>query len=244
MGGTDKSFLMLGKQEMHLREEILGLLDEAGLIENKSRFGKTELGDSVKFFRTWGFDEVHALDVSGYEGADIIFNLNDELPEELEGKFDVVYDGGVIEHVFNVSIALMNICRLVKKGGLIFNLNPVYNYLHNIYWNISPELFMDFYSANEYKILDCSIVAFLSETEEKRSWADRPVIWSPDCRLMDFQHPLQTGRFVSSLNNLCTNPHPHTFIVAQKTHDGKFNYPTTREYARRHEMYIERQNNS
>ena len=57
------------------------------------------------------------MDVSDYENADIIFNLNDDLPNNLYEKFDVVYDGGVIEHVFDVGKALRSMCQMVSGGS-------------------------------------------------------------------------------------------------------------------------------
>lgn len=236
---ADKNFLMLGKQEMHLDRAFMEILDESGLVGDLSKFGTDELNDSILFFKKLGFKEVYALDVSAYENADIIFDLNDILPEELENRFDVVYDGGVIEHVFNVTNAFLNICKMTKVGGYIFNNNPVYNYLHNTYWNISPEMFLDFYSANNYKILDCSLVTFLTEDEEKRAWKDRSVIWSPDVRLMTLKGKLYTGEYIRSLHKLCANPLPHTFIVAQKTNAGEFVYPIVSEYAKKYKKYEE-----
>lgn len=238
----DKSFLMVGRQEMHLHEAILDVLYESGLIDDKKKFSDEDLEDSVLFFRKLGFKEVHALDVSDYESADIIFNLNDQLPKELEEKFDMIYDGGVIEHVFDVANALLNICKMAKVGGYIFDINPVYNYIHNAFWNISPEMFLDFYSANEYKILDCSMFTFLAENIENRAWPDRPVIWSPDVRLMSFMGNLYPGEHIRSLNKLCSNPHPHTWIIAQKTHSGDFIYPIVSGYAKKHRG--EREDNS
>ena len=73
----EKSFLMLGKQEMHLHEALLEILEETGLIEDAAKFGEKELEDSVLFFKALGFKDVHALDVSDYEHADIIFNFSD-----------------------------------------------------------------------------------------------------------------------------------------------------------------------
>lgn len=235
----EKSFLMLGKQEMHLDKVFMEILFESGLIKDKSRFSIDELNDSVLFFKALGFKEVHALDVSEYENADLIFNLNDRIPEKLKDRFDMVYDGGVIEHVFDVTNAFLNICKMTKVGGYIFNLNPVYNYIHNTFWNISPEMFLDFYSANKYNILECSLVTFLSEDEENRAWKDRPVIWSPDVRLMTIRGELCPGEYIRSLHKLCSNPHPHTFIVAQKTHAEDFVYPIVSGYAKRHKAYEE-----
>ncbi len=233
-GVSDKSLLMLGMQQMNLHEAFLDVLLESGLIEDKHKFSEKALENSIQFFKLYGFKEVHALDVSDYEKADIIFNLNDELPENLSERFDIVFDGGVIEHVFNIGKAFTNICRMTKVGGYIFSHNPTYNCLHNTFWNISPEMFLDFYSANNYQILDCSMITFLTENSEKRAWTDRPVIWSPDVRLMNFLHPLYPGEHLRSMHKLCGNPLPHTFIVAKKTHSKELIYPIVSGYAKKY----------
>jgi len=232
-----KSFLMLGKQEMHLSEDFLDILKQSGLIDDKSKFGRNELEDSVLFFKAFGFKEVHALDVSDYEGADIIFNLNEDVPNEYVERFDVVYDGGVIEHVFQVNTAFANICKMTKVGGYIFNHNPVYNYLYNTFWNISPQMFLEFYAANDYLIIDSCLLTFLTKDIENRPWQDRPVTWSPDIRLMNLIHPLYTGQYIRSLHNLCENPIPHTFIVAKKTNSKDLIYPIVSGYAKRHREF-------
>lgn len=45
----EKSFLMLGKQEMHLNNDFMEVLVESGLIEDVSQFGNDELNDSILF---------------------------------------------------------------------------------------------------------------------------------------------------------------------------------------------------
>ena len=79
--------------------------------------------DSYKFWRMFGITDIHALDVSPYEGADILFDLNTaELPERWRGQFDLVLDGGTSEHIFSVGQAIKNIAGLVKKGGFIYSI--------------------------------------------------------------------------------------------------------------------------
>ena len=36
--------------------------------------------DMYDFFKAFGFSEVHAMDISSYEGADIVFDLNSSAP--------------------------------------------------------------------------------------------------------------------------------------------------------------------
>ncbi|HSX37337.1 MAG TPA: hypothetical protein VLE95_00725 [Chlamydiales bacterium] len=70
------------------------------------------------FFKLLGFKETKSMDVSNYESADIVFDLNQsELSMELCGAFEVVLDGGTIEHVFHIPNSLKNIFRLLSVGG-------------------------------------------------------------------------------------------------------------------------------
>ena len=54
----------------------------------------TEISADV-FFHRLGFDEVVATDVSDYEDAALVFDLNDpQVPEGHAGRYDMVLDGG------------------------------------------------------------------------------------------------------------------------------------------------------
>src|SRR5437763_3852117 len=57
--------------------------------------------DDIALFRALGFTSVESLDASDYEGADIVWDLNKAVPDSLKAKYDVVFDGGTSEHVFN-----------------------------------------------------------------------------------------------------------------------------------------------
>ena len=77
-------------------------------------------------------------------------------------------------------------------------------------------------------------VTILTEDRDKRAWPDRPVIWSPDVRLMNLGGSLNTGEHIRSLNKLCPNPLPHTWVIAQKMYDKAFVYPIVSGYAKKH----------
>lgn len=44
-----------------------------------------------------------------------------------DNSFDLVYGGGVIEHLYNPEIVLREIFRVLKPGGLVFNTVPLLN---------------------------------------------------------------------------------------------------------------------
>lgn len=53
-------------------------------------------------FQYLGATTVESIDASGYEQATRVFDLNEPIPPELHGAYDVVFDGVTIEHIFNI----------------------------------------------------------------------------------------------------------------------------------------------
>ena len=82
-----------------------------------------------------------------YEGADIVHDLNRPLPQSLHGSFDVVLDGGLLEHVFNFPMALKNSMEMVKVGGHLLLIAPANNNFGHGFYQFSPELFFRALSA-------------------------------------------------------------------------------------------------
>jgi SAM-dependent methyltransferase len=74
-------------------------------------------GFSEDFFRAAGASSVVSIDASAYEGAEIVHDMNAPTPPELECKFDLVVDGGSIEHIFRPDRAVANVMRMTKVGG-------------------------------------------------------------------------------------------------------------------------------
>ena len=93
------------------------------------------------YLRLLGAREVSALDASAYEGAEIVHDLNRPVPAELEGRFDVVLDGGSLEHVFDVPTALRSYMRMVRPGGRLIVATMANNHCGHGLYQLSPELF-------------------------------------------------------------------------------------------------------
>ncbi|GDY19114.1 hypothetical protein LBMAG56_04590 [Verrucomicrobiota bacterium] len=140
--------LTLGRQYMLLGpERIEALLTEYGcwpppegaeafrraLRETRWRF---EL-----FARALGAKNVSSCDASAYEQATFVHDLNQPVPADLEQRYDVVIDGGTLEHVFNFPVAMANSMKLVKPGGHLILFTPANNYFGHGFYQFSPELF-------------------------------------------------------------------------------------------------------
>jgi hypothetical protein len=104
-------------------------------------------------FTALGFERLESLDASDFEGADHIFDLNsEELPADLRERFDLVVDGGTLEHVFHLPNALANVHALLRAEGRVIHLSPSSNYVDHGFWMFSPTLFRDYYLANGWAI--------------------------------------------------------------------------------------------
>lgn len=95
---------------------------------------------------------VQALDVSDYEGAEIVCNLNDPIPDQYVGQFDFIYNGSVLDNLFDPATSIKNLSRLLKPGGRIVHLEhgtPV----NGPYLIYPVDWFFDYYAINEFQ--DC-----------------------------------------------------------------------------------------
>lgn len=94
------------------------------------------------FFRGLGATSVDVMDVSEYEGANILHDLNQPVSTQLTDAYDCVFDGGATEHVFNFPMALKNCMEMVKVGGHLIVIAPWNNYAGQGFYQLSPELFL------------------------------------------------------------------------------------------------------
>jgi SAM-dependent methyltransferase len=75
------------------------------------------------FFKTLGIKTVKTMDISDYEGADIILNLNRPIPDELENTIDLIVGGSTLDNVFDPAQYIKNMARLLKPGGRLIEIN-------------------------------------------------------------------------------------------------------------------------
>ena len=103
------------------------------------------LGPGRRFFAKLlamlGARWVDVLDASDYDGAGLIHDLNEPIPDDWKGCYDLVYDGGTIEHVFNFPIALRNCMEMVRPGGCLLLMTPANNYFGHGFYQVSPCLY-------------------------------------------------------------------------------------------------------
>jgi SAM-dependent methyltransferase len=156
--GFDET-LMLGRQSLNVYPQRLAqLLRKHGLPDETFRAAGPECAFAEPFFKALGAKQVSALDFSGFEGAQFIHDLNQPLPASLKERFDVVYDGGTLEHVFNFPVALRNSMELLREGGRLFIHTAANNLCGHGFYQFSPELFYRTFSPENGFIVERMVI--------------------------------------------------------------------------------------
>jgi SAM-dependent methyltransferase len=94
------------------------------------------------------------LDVTDYEGADIITDLCAPLPVHLEGIANFIVDGSSLDNIFDPASAIRNLSRLLKPHGRTLHIDRV-SRRHNVYVAFALSWFHDYYSINAFD--DCQV---------------------------------------------------------------------------------------
>jgi len=105
----------------------------------------------IAFFAMLGLTEVKALDFSLVDNPEFHVDLNDPVPPELHGQFDLIVDGGSFDHLFDLKQAFINVAQMLKPGGRIIQWNAASNYVeYGAYCSFSPSLYLDYYEGNGF----------------------------------------------------------------------------------------------
>ncbi|MEO5375154.1 MAG: hypothetical protein H7840_12890 [Alphaproteobacteria bacterium] len=127
--------------------------------------------DDVTVFRFLGYDVCHSLDASAYEGASIVFDMNAPvLRKELANVYDVVLNGGTMEHVFHIPNFLSNISKMLKLHGCVIHMVPIHNQVDHGYYQFSPCLFFDYYQENGFTIEKSVVYRFAGKPDDGSPW--------------------------------------------------------------------------
>ena len=101
------------------------------------------VAETRSLFATLGI-ECDFVDIVASRGFEIVMDLNHPAPAEMLGRYDIVYDGGTMEHCFNVGQVMRNIFDFARVGGFIVHVNPI-NYYNHGFFNFNPTFYHDWY---------------------------------------------------------------------------------------------------
>ncbi|MBF0284691.1 MAG: hypothetical protein HQL51_09550 [Magnetococcales bacterium] len=143
------------------RGELRALFREAGRTLPASWNDAPDDGlvDEREFAAAFGLTGPRSIDRDGYEGAEILQDLNLAPPAaEHHELFDVLYNNGSMEHVFHLPHFLRNCFHFLKPGGIVIHSTPSNNQVEHGFYQFSPTFFWDYYTVNRYRVLGCLLV--------------------------------------------------------------------------------------
>jgi hypothetical protein len=169
--------LTLGKQDIYVSAESLRAIAASRAYPLKDAPARSpakayhiergHLSDRT-FFEMLGFDSLHSIDVSDYEGAAELFDLNSpSVPAHLESAFDFIVDGGTLEHIFHLPNVLNNIFRMLKVDARVLHLAPSSNHMDHGFYMFSPTLFVDFYAVNRFEVNRVQVFRHTQKPDEE-----------------------------------------------------------------------------
>jgi len=210
-----RSVIELGSQDLHFEkrmdiypllqgalgrsdEELKALVEQAIARSTERDFGTRWL------YELMGFTEYACIDADGRHGA-FVWDLNLPVPQEHQGRYDLVTNHGTTEHVFNVYQSFKNIHDLSRPGGLMLHMLPMQGYLNHGFFNFQPCFYDDLASENQYEMVEKQLIIHPVDDPERQTMLQ----YSPD----NFaQH------FTPSSSALLA-------VVVRKVNDGPFRIP-------------------
>lgn len=134
-------------QQLDDAEEQIELLQ--GLVDAVRSQQQTMPWDVAKvFYRVFvQYREAVAIDYGGTEKA-LRLDLNQ--PIDLGRKFDVVYNGGTAEHIFNIWQFFKTVHDLTADRGIMIHGAPFTGWPDHGFFNFNPTFFWDLALANGY----------------------------------------------------------------------------------------------
>jgi SAM-dependent methyltransferase len=133
--------LTIGHQQSYLSQsQIQRLATRYGPQLDATALAREKYVDDL-FKSFLGASVVQSLDYSDFEGSEIVHDMNIPICAALHDQFDVVIDGGSLEHIFNFPVAIANCMKLIKPGGSLFVFTMANNHTGHGFYQFSPELF-------------------------------------------------------------------------------------------------------
>jgi hypothetical protein len=122
------SMATIGRQELHFP------------TSQNTRFADNFL------IKKFNLKKLISFDINKLEGASEIKDFDN--PINYKEKFDIFFDGGSLQHIFNIPQALKNIIKMTKLNGTIIHTVTFDGFQGFGLYQLSPEIFLNLYNKN------------------------------------------------------------------------------------------------
>ena len=131
-----------------LRQSLEGVSRTGGPVLT---LGVKVLEDDLTLFKDLGYGDIESVDVSDFEGATYVADLNQPVADNMRGRFALIYNGGTIEHIFDVRTVMRNLHDMLTTNGVMVHVGPMNGWVEHGFYQFNPTFFADFYHANRYE---------------------------------------------------------------------------------------------
>jgi len=128
---------VIGRQDLNLKESEKKNFDKIYFDKN-NKYADSFLKNKFNLSKLVSFDK------SNYEECDVVLNFENDF--DYNEKFDIFFDGGSLQHIYNIPKAINNIIKLTKINGKIIHTVTFNNFQGFGLYQISPELLSSVYS--------------------------------------------------------------------------------------------------
>jgi len=152
--------IMLGRQKMHFRPPawtplLISELEKLGITAEKDEIFQPD-GFCERYLEKIGWPKLESLDFSDIEGSEYIHDLSEPVADELTDKFDLIYDGGTTEHVFDIAQAFRNVDAMLKDNGIFVSCVGTDGWFGHGFYQVGPDIPWRYWGASlGYKVLGC-----------------------------------------------------------------------------------------
>lgn len=111
----------------------------------------------------FAYNSIQAIDAGGPTAVKA--DLNNHIA--FDGEFDVTYNHGTAEHVFNIAQVFRTMHEACKVGGIMIHEGPFTGWVDHGFYCLQPTLFWDLATANGYKVEFAAVEHLASRTWEE-----------------------------------------------------------------------------
>jgi SAM-dependent methyltransferase len=164
---VDGAKALLAREGVEVRRNFLNEVDTSTIGSDVAPY----ITDR-SFFSMFSDARVIALDVSDYEDAEIVHDLNLPLSHEYENIADFIFNGSCLDNLFDPATAMKSISKMLRPGGRVVHLEhgtPI----NGAILCYSPEWFFDFYAINNYadcKVFVCTFIKTITGPWRVSMW--------------------------------------------------------------------------
>ncbi|MFV0492608.1 MAG: hypothetical protein ACK5M4_12395 [Pseudorhodobacter sp.] len=203
--GDCQNGIMLGRQKMHFRPKdwtprLIRELSTLGITATERDLFQQD-GFCETYLKTIGWPALESLDFSDIEGAEHIHDLSEPVGEDLKDRFDLIYDGGTTEHVFDIAQSFRNVDAMLREGGIFVSNVGTDGWFGHGFYQIGPDIPWRYWGASlGYEVLGCWTFS--------RKGRDVPrVIEDPTGNPRGAEHRYRDPQFIHYVVRKCPRDH-------------------------------------